>query len=284
MLSIKYGFYLWCRFQASKFSAYFCNFLVQTNSSLLFREARLYWKSLSKLPAIRNKGSTWMCSFLPEICSCSATVLLLYKCSNCGKKNYSYWLLSWKTKKISRICRSVKGAETRSLETGLDEAIHFARMVRDIYDGKVDLKSPKQVQVDALTDNKGLWENLHNTRQCDEKLLRNSIALMKEMVERGEVRKIDWVETSQMLADIMTKQGGNGSWIKKVVSTNIVWSKQPPRILKHGKICNKFLHVLSSYWKCLNPNQLLLLPKMRFFYCLSNQTMTQRSLKSRNQF
>ena len=67
-----------------------------------------------------------------------------------------------------------------------------------------------------------MWENLHNTRQCDEKLLRNSIALMKEMVERGEVRKIDWVETSQMLADIMTKQGGNGSWIKKVVSTNIV--------------------------------------------------------------
>ena len=131
-------------------------------------------------------------------------------------------LFSWKTKKISRICRSVKGAETRSLETGLDEAIHFARMVREIYDGKVDLKSPKQVQVDALTDNKGLWENLHNTRQCDEKLLRNSIALMKEMVERGEVRKIDWVETSQMLADIMTKQGGNGSWIKKVVCTNIV--------------------------------------------------------------
>ena len=120
----------------------------------------------------------------------------------------------------------VKGAETRSLETGLDEAIHFARMVKEIYDGKVDLKNPKQVKVEALTDNKGLWENLNNTRQCDEKLLRNSIALMKEMVEKGEVKTIDWVETSKMLADIMTKQGGNGAWIKTLYLETLCKSRK----------------------------------------------------------
>ena len=42
-------------------------------------------------------------------------------------------IFSWKTKKISRICRSVKAAETRSLEDGLDEAIHHARIVREIW-------------------------------------------------------------------------------------------------------------------------------------------------------
>ena len=86
-------------------------------------------------------------------------------------------------------------------------------MVKEIYDGKVDLKNPKQVKAEALTDNKGLWENLNNTRQCDEKLLRNSIALMKEMVEKSKVKTIDWFETSKMLAHIMTKKGGNGAWI-----------------------------------------------------------------------
>ena len=45
---------------------------------------------------------------------------------------------------------------------------------------------------------------------------------MKEMVEKGEVKTIDWVETSKMLADIMTKQGGYGAWIKNIVSINIV--------------------------------------------------------------
>ena len=38
-------------------------------------------------------------------------------------------------------------------------------MVKEIYDGKVDLKNPKQAKVEALTDNKGLWETLNNTRQ-----------------------------------------------------------------------------------------------------------------------
>ena len=129
-------------------------------------------------------------------------------------------IFAWKTKKISRVCRSVKGAETRALENGLDEAIHYARMVTEIFAGAVDLKNPKQVDVVALTDNKGLWENLHNSRQCDEKILRNSIALMKEMIEKSEVKYVRWVETSSMLADVLTKRGGSGSWIKDILAQN----------------------------------------------------------------
>ena len=114
----------------------------------------------------------------------------------------------------------MKGAETRALENGLDESIHFARMFTEIYEGAVNLRSPKQIPVRAATDNKSLWENLNNTRQCDEKLLRNSIALVKEMVERNEVETVDWVETSDMLADALTKKGGNSGWIKSVIKKN----------------------------------------------------------------
>ena len=34
---------------------------------------------------------------------------------------------AWKTKKIPRVCRSVKGAETRALEDALDVGVHTAR-------------------------------------------------------------------------------------------------------------------------------------------------------------
>ena len=129
-------------------------------------------------------------------------------------------IFSWKTKKISRICRSVKAAETRSLEDGLDEAIHYARMVMEIYSGVINLRDPEQIEVVAMTDNKGLWENIYNTRQCDEKLLRNSIALIKEMVDRSEVKLVKWVETNDMLADVLTKKGGNYFWIKRVLTRN----------------------------------------------------------------
>ena len=131
-------------------------------------------------------------------------------------------IFSWKTKKITRVCRSVKGAETRSLENGLDDAIHFGRMVREIYDGVADLKDPKQIEVEAMTDNRGLWENLYNTRQCNEKMLRNSVALMKEMLEKKEVKRVSWVETDNMLADVLTKKGGNSYWIKDVLTRNLM--------------------------------------------------------------
>ena len=96
-------------------------------------------------------------------------------------------------------------------------------MIKEIYDGRVNLKDPKQIKVEAVTDNKGLWENLNNTRQCEEKLLRNSIALIKEMVDQSQVDKVHWVETGEMLADTLTKTGGNRSWIKLVMEKNQIY-------------------------------------------------------------
>ena len=121
------------------------------------------------------------------------------------------------------MCRNVKAAETRSFEDGLDEAIHYARMVREIFDGFVDLKYPKQIEVEAVTDNKSLLENLNNTCQCEEKMLRNSIAVIKEMVDRTDVKTVEWVD---MLADALAKKGGNDSWIKEVLKSYIIVKKK----------------------------------------------------------
>ena len=72
---------------------------------------------------------------------------------------------AWKTKKIARVCRSVKGAETRALEEALDVGVHTARLIEEIYKGAIEIKNPSQIPVEALTDSKSVWENLHNTRQ-----------------------------------------------------------------------------------------------------------------------
>ena len=45
---------------------------------------------------------------------------------------------------------------------------------------------------------------------------------MKEMMDHSEVKEIKWVETDNMLADILTKKSGGGEWIKTVISRNII--------------------------------------------------------------
>ena len=131
-------------------------------------------------------------------------------------------VLSWKTKKIARVCRSVKSAETRSLDDGLDDAIHMARIIKEVYLGSIDLKNPDQIPVTAKTDSKSLWENLNNTRQCEEKMLRCTIAGIKELVSLGFVSEIGWVSTEKQLADCLTKKGSaiKADWLLTVARNN----------------------------------------------------------------
>ena len=112
-----------------------------------------------------------------KIRSTSGRVILLQ-----NKRSGAVDVASWKTKKIGRVCRSVKSAETRALEEAIDDGVHLARLVTEIYTGKVDLRNPQQLSVEAATDSKSLWESLHNSRQCEEKILRNSSAGMKELL------------------------------------------------------------------------------------------------------
>ena len=85
--------------------------------------------------------------------------------------------------------------------------MNTARLIKEIYSGKVNLKAPDQIPVTAVTDCKSLWESLHNTKQCEEKILRNSIASMKELVSLDMVKSISWVPTHEQLADCLTKKG-----------------------------------------------------------------------------
>jgi hypothetical protein len=39
---------------------------------------------------------------------------------------------SWKTKKIGRVCRSVKSAETRALEEAIGDGVNIARLIAEV--------------------------------------------------------------------------------------------------------------------------------------------------------
>ena len=68
------------------------------------------------------------------------------------------------------------------------------------------VKNPANISVVGLKDSKSLWESLHTTQQCEEKLLRNSISGMKELLEENVVRDVTWVPTDAQIADCLTKK------------------------------------------------------------------------------
>ena len=123
--------------------------------------------------------------------------------------------LVWKSKTIQQVCKSVKSAETRSLERGLEDGIYLARIVKEIYSGEV---SEKQIQVEAKTDSKTLCDSLESSKQVDEKTIRHLVAWIKQQLETDVVKKIDWVTSSEQLADVFTKKNANTDNILSVLA------------------------------------------------------------------
>ena len=76
-------------------------------------------------------------------------------------------LLVWKSKTIQQVCKSVKTAETISLERGIEDSIYLAKIIQEIYSCKeqisVEVKNRQQNfvwQPEQYEAN--LWEN-HQT-------------------------------------------------------------------------------------------------------------------------
>ena len=115
--------------------------------------------------------------------------------------------LGWKSKTIQQVFKSVKCAETRSLDLGMEDSIYLASMFTELYTGKS--KSDKNIHVDMNIDSKTLHDSLFSTKQVEAKTIRHLIAWMKQQMEEGNVSNIDWICSQEMLADVFTKKNVN---------------------------------------------------------------------------
>ena len=123
--------------------------------------------------------------------------------------------IAWKSKTIQQVCKSVKSAETRSLERGMEDAIYLARMVQEIHTGVV---SEKQIPVEMKIDSKTLYDSLNSSRQVDEKTIRHLVSWIKQQKENNTVRSIDWVSSEKQLADVFTKKNAKTDQILSIVT------------------------------------------------------------------
>ena len=124
--------------------------------------------------------------------------------------------LAWKSKTIQQVCKSVKTAETRSLERGMEDSIYLARIIKEIYSGIV---STDQIPVIVKIDSKTLLDSLNSSKQIDEKTVRHLIAWIKQQKdEKKTIESINWVSSAEQLADVFTKKNAKTDSILTVVT------------------------------------------------------------------
>ena len=115
--------------------------------------------------------------------------------------------LSWTSNKVKRKVSSTLAAETLSLHDSLDEAIYLNSLICETcFDNKCHTTN---IPIVAHTDNRSLHENLHSTKQVHEKRLRVNIAEIRRLLAEKEVKAVMWIQSSNQIADILTKKGVN---------------------------------------------------------------------------
>ena len=114
--------------------------------------------------------------------------------------------IAWKSKTIQQVCKSVKTAETRSLDVGVDDSLYLAKTVHEIHTGSM-CRNSGQMCVNMKIDSRTLLDTLKSSKQIEEKTVRHIVAWIKQQVEEGRVNSVDWVCSEEQLADVLTKAG-----------------------------------------------------------------------------
>ena len=106
--------------------------------------------------------------------------------------------IAWQSKRIKRVVKSTLAAETLSLVEGA-EASFWMKSVLNELTGNTDF------DIECCSDSQFLCNAVRTSTAIADKRLR--VAILREMLLNGELRKVVWVPTTEQLADCMTKKG-----------------------------------------------------------------------------
>ena len=78
-----------------------------------------------------------------------------------------------------------------------------------------------RVDVIVHSDSRTLVDGIHSTSKVSSMKLQVDIACIKEMVEKNQIKEIDWVNTKNQIADSLTKEGVSPGELKKYIGGEV---------------------------------------------------------------
>ena len=148
---------------------------------------------------------------LKIVCYCDASFGSLESCGSQGGyvvflegSNGNHMPISWQSNRIKRVVKSTHAAETLAMVDAMEASIYYQSYLLDLLGLPDDLNL---IPIHCKTDNKALFQSVMTTTQILDKRLRIETAIIREVLERKEIAKLDWIPTDVQLSDGLTKSG-----------------------------------------------------------------------------
>ena len=118
----------------------------------------------------------------------------------------------WESRKIRRVVKSTLAAETLALIDCAETAVYIQQIIKEL--------SNCAIPIDCFTDNKSLLDSVQSKKNVDDKRLRIDIAVIKDMLDKKELRSVNWVGTVHQLANCLTKRGASAEHFCAAISSD----------------------------------------------------------------
>ena len=118
--------------------------------------------------------------------------------------------IQWQSRKIRRVVKSTLAAEALALLDGAEATVYIARVFKEII--------RKEFKIHCIVDNKSLYDAVYSSNVIEDRRLRIDLAVLRNMLENGEIHRVSWVATSQQLADCLTKRGASTQQLRAAFS------------------------------------------------------------------
>ena len=114
-----------------------------------------------------------------------------------GEKRCPIW---WKSRKARRVAKSTIEAEALSVGEVIEGVIYFNKLWEEIVGGR-------KLEAVVKTDSRTLMTAIKSSTGVSSKRLKIDMAAIKETIEAGEIKEVQWVQGKQQIADVLTKAG-----------------------------------------------------------------------------
>ena len=133
-----------------------------------------------------------------------------------NKNTFTASAIHWASKKIERVVHSSAAAETIAMQK-MFSTIFFVRKVLEEMCGQ----RVKNLQCVALTDNQGLFSNIHHLKSnVDDFRLHSDILELRQSIEQEKtVQEVRYVHSLLNIADALTKTTKTGVILLQLVQT-----------------------------------------------------------------
>ena len=125
---------------------------------------------------------------------------------------------------MKRVAESTLSAEKLALEESLKTFFMLKSLLVELI-GKDSYQNI--IPICCYTDNKSLVDAINFTKRRTETRLQVDICVIKDMIEKEEVKQITWCDSRFQLVDCPTKVGASGNKLIHVIQGN-------------GKLCYRF--------------------------------------------